>query len=222
MSQCCLELCGPSTQPPTPGTRVPWRVCPAALVPGSVGTDGQVQPLPLLSLSWPWPEKGGFVPHEGPGDGVQPEPLRRGHRVQCSTLDFVGAPWAGGSLSLLRVACPAGSCTDQFHSGAGLVWVSGAKGRRTWAHKDQAWPYQHVVMAAGMREKLTVPRALGLGRTKMGWGPCGQERGMRRAGSGREERQRPPPQQGRIGCLRAEPGAAGSPQGLTSACAPRW
>ena len=124
VSQCCLELCGPSTQPPTPGTRVPWRVCPAALVPGSVGTDGQVQPLPLLSLSWPWPEKGGFVPHEGPGDGVQPEPLRRGHRVQCSTLDFVGAPWAGGSLSLLRVACPAGSCTDQFHSGAGLVWVS--------------------------------------------------------------------------------------------------
>lgn len=29
-------------RPPTPGTRVPWRVCPAALVPGSVGTDDRV------------------------------------------------------------------------------------------------------------------------------------------------------------------------------------
>ena len=37
----------------------------------------------------------GFVPHEGPGDGVQPGPLRGGHRVQCymaQPLDFVGAP----------------------------------------------------------------------------------------------------------------------------------
>lgn len=48
-----------------------------------------------LSLRWPWAEKGGFVPHEGPGDGVQPGPLRGGHRVQCymaQPLDFVGAP----------------------------------------------------------------------------------------------------------------------------------
>ncbi|XP_040087898.1 putative ciliary rootlet coiled-coil protein 2 [Oryx dammah] len=40
-SQCCLELGGPSTRPPTPGTRVPWRVscCPGAR---SVGTDDRV------------------------------------------------------------------------------------------------------------------------------------------------------------------------------------
>lgn len=84
-------------------------------------------------------------------------------------LDFAGA---GGFLSLSGVACPAGSCTDQFHGGVGLVWVSWAKGRRTQAHRGQAWPYQHVVVAAGMSEELTVPGALGLGRTKMGWGPC--------------------------------------------------
>lgn len=43
-----------------------------------------------------------------------------------STLDFAGA---SEFLSLSGVACPAGSCTDQFHGGAGTSGVSWAKGR---------------------------------------------------------------------------------------------
>lgn len=107
-----------------------------------------------------------------------------------STPGLCGGPHRpGGFLSLSGAACPAGSCTDRFHAVEGLVWVSWAKGRSTQAHRGQAWPNQHVVAATGMSEKLTVPEALRLGRTKMGWGPCGQEHGVRGAGSGWEERQ---------------------------------
>lgn len=64
----------------------PW--CPEVWAP--MTGCSRCPPVAALALG-----REGFVPHEGPGDGVQPGPLRGGHRVQCDMaqpLDFVGAP----------------------------------------------------------------------------------------------------------------------------------
>lgn len=91
----------------------------------------------------------------------------RGPVLHGSTLDFAGA---SGFLSLSGSPAPRGSCTDPSST---VGWgLSGYLGQ---GQKDPGTQRPGLAVSARSRgrwdgEELTVPGALGLGRTKMGWG----------------------------------------------------